>query len=58
MLQEEGQRLVHRRGVDQVIVVQDEQRLVAIGPAGQLVDQRGDQAPVRGRGGLAEQRPH
>ena len=49
---------MHRPGVDQVIVVQDEQRLVAAGPVGQLVDQGSDQAPVRGGGGRAEQRRH
>ena len=49
---------MHRPRVDQVIVVQDEQRLVAPGPVGQLVDQGSDQAPVRGGGGRAEQRRH
>ena len=39
VLQQERQRHVHRPGVDQVIVIQDQQHL-AVGPGGQVVDQR------------------
>ena len=37
MLQQERQRGVHRLGVDQVVVVKDQQHLVVTGLGGQLV---------------------
>ena len=49
---------MHGLGVDQVVVIEHQQRLVRIGPGGQFVDQRGHQPLVRRRRGRAEQRPH
>jgi hypothetical protein len=54
MLQQEPKRRVHCLGVDQVVVVQDQQHLARLG--GELVDQGRDQPLKRRRGGRAEQR--
>jgi hypothetical protein len=56
VLQQESERGVHRLGVDQLVVVQDQQHLARTGLAGQLVDQ-GRHQPLEGRRGRrAEQR--
>jgi hypothetical protein len=47
MLQQEQQRLVHRPGVDQVVVVQNQDWLAVTGLGGQFVDQRRHQACER-----------
>ena len=39
VLQQERHRLVHRPGIDQVVVIQDQQHLIRAGAGGQLVDQ-------------------
>ena len=58
VLDQEPERLVHCRRVDQVVVVEHQQRLARIRPGGQFVDQRGHQALVRRRRGRAEERAH
>ena len=58
VLEQEPERGVHGLGVNQVVVVEHQQRLVRIGPGGQLVDQRGHQPLVRRGRGRAEQRAH
>ena len=45
ILQQERHRLVHRPGIDQVIVIQDQQHLIRAGIGGQLIDQ--DRQPFR-----------
>ena len=52
VLDQERERLVHLLRANQVVVVEDEQRLVR----SQIVDQRRDQALERRRGGRPEQR--
>ena len=47
VLQQERQRRVHRLGVDQVVVIEDQQHLAVAGLGGQLVDQRRHQ-PLEG----------
>jgi len=47
MLQQEQQRLVHRLSVEQVVVVQNQDRLFLYGLGGQFVDQRRRQACER-----------
>jgi len=56
VVKQEHQRRVHRRGVDQVVVVEDQQHLVPAGLGGQLVDQRRHQPFERGRCRRAQQR--
>ncbi len=55
MLQQEPERGVHLVGLDQLVVVQDQQHLLT-GLGGQLVDQRGHQPLKRGWRRRAEQR--
>ena len=58
VLDQEPERGVHRLGVNQVVIVEHQQRLVRIRPGGQFVDQRGHQPLVRRRRGRAEQRAY
>jgi hypothetical protein len=58
VLEQEPERGVHGLGIDQVVVVEHEQRLVRIRPGGELIDQRGHKSLVRRRCGRAEQRPY
>jgi hypothetical protein len=58
VLEQEPERFMHGPGVNQVVVVEHQQRLVCIRLSGQFVDQRGYQSLVRRRRGRAEQRPH
>ena len=58
VLDQEPERLVHGCGVDQVVVVEHQQRLVRVRLGGQFVDQRGHQSLVRRRRGRPEQRAH
>ena len=48
---------MHLLGLDQVIVIEDQQHLILTGPRGQLVDQRRDQPLKRWRRGRPQQRP-
>src|SRR5580693_256461 len=56
MLKQEFKRPVHLLGVDQVVVIEDQHRLVLAGPGGQLVDQRRHQPLERRRRRRPEQR--
>jgi hypothetical protein len=58
VLEQEPERGVHGLGVNQVVVVEHQQRLVRVGPGGQLIDQRGHKSLVRRWRGRAQQRPH
>jgi hypothetical protein len=57
MLNQELNRAVHWRGFDQVIVIEDQQRLFVTRLTGEFVDQRRDQPLKRGWRGRAQQRP-
>src|SRR5262249_55929900 len=56
MLQQEHQRIVHRPGVDQVVVIEHQHHLVLARDGGQLVDHRGHHALQRGRRRRAQRR--
>jgi hypothetical protein len=56
VLEQELDRSVHVRGLDDVVVVQDQHDLIAARAGGQLVDQHGHQQVERGGRGQAEQR--
>ena len=58
VLEQEQERLVHLRGVDQVIVVENQQQLILAGLGGQLVDQRRHQPLERCWCRRAHQRAH
>ena len=52
VIQQERQRRVHLQGVDQVVIINDQQHLAVIGPGGQVVNQRCHQ-PLEGCRGPA-----
>ena len=58
VLEQERNRLVHLLGVDQVVVVENQQQLILAGRGGQLVDQRRHQPLERCWCRRAQQRAH